>query len=121
MRTIKFRVWDKYREKMFYNGFELRVINFSYIWQTIAKPNKPSLEVMQFTGLIDKNGIEVFEGDIVFHEDGEFSWYGIVRWDEHDLYFYADLYHTNEFLQTEFVEAQLEVIGNIYENPELIK
>ncbi len=76
--------------------------------------------VGQFTGLKDKNGKKIFEGDIVdgcdfSAEDG----YGIVQWADgafeicgHDL---VGTFHENYF------EKDFEVIGNIYDNPELLE
>jgi uncharacterized phage protein (TIGR01671 family) len=122
MRTIKFRfrlkelTSDGYQE-----WFEFATLDELIRGGSIVGTTAEIIAKDLFTGLLDKNGKEIYEGDVVFHEDGEYSWYAVVRWDEHDLYFYADLYHTNEPLQTEFVEAELEVIGNIYENPDLIK
>ncbi|KKL84776.1 hypothetical protein LCGC14_1961420, partial [marine sediment metagenome] len=70
--------------------------------------------LMQFTGLKDKNGKEIFEGDILKYENRNYE----VSWMEDDGGFFAWLYgysiQGGLFLWT-------EVIGNIYENPELLK
>jgi uncharacterized phage protein (TIGR01671 family) len=98
-------------------------------------PEKTTLEMlndvvlMQFTGLHDKNGKEIWEGDIVRREVcspddmayGAYGYAGIVKWErgkfviecDEDNSFYdhmGDLFSWNE----------LEVIGNIHENPELL-
>ena len=73
----------------------------------------------QYTGLHDKNGKEIYEGDIV--RDKDIKW--VVKWNIHRMGF--SLYPTTEQLYDEMpvnVENKLgfEVIGNIYDNPELL-
>ena len=76
-------------------------------------------EVMQFTGLMDKNRIEVYEGDIVkflYNSTPQEEHIGVVEWNERDCAFtFAKL-----FLEPT-PRMTMEVIGNIYENPELLK
>ncbi|MGH1772089.1 YopX family protein [Enterococcus casseliflavus] len=81
--------------------------------------------LMQSTGLKDKNGAEVFQGDVVVHEEGEYSYKGIVLKDKY--YFYIegvninDSFSFDDISNTLIGEADLEVIGNIHENPELLE
>lgn len=109
MRTIKFRAWDKADKIMIENLFEKVIIN--RYGGVVAQSH---LEVMQFTGLLDKNGKEIFEGDIIQDEDG---WKKVVTYNEdvweEGCYHYAGFSFLNS-------ADQIEVIGNIYENPELI-
>ena len=67
---------------------------------------------MQFTGLHDKNGKEIYEGDIIAfrNEKGEITLKGEIYWESRNAKF-SDFSPKN----------QVEVIGNIYENPELLE
>ena len=113
-REIKFRAW--YEGKM-YEVFE---INISGSTVAISLPRFPFIqdvipdELMQYTGLKDKNGNEIYEGDVIRHEfEGEYGPY------EH-----RDTveYHEGAFYPIcEKPGNEFEVIGNIYENPELLK
>ena len=103
-RLLKFRLWDKRTQKFTTSG--------AYLSNTTLELDCISdVKTLQFTGLIDKNGIEIFEGDIVkadWHwEDGK-----IVDLSYEGCFFYA--------IQEYVLEDVLEVIGNIFENPELL-
>ncbi|UPJ35839.1 hypothetical protein IVB45_02165 [Bradyrhizobium sp. 4] len=108
-REIKFRAWDKKQSKLFtvsdiqFNEAEIGV--YVTDQKTEALPWDENIILMQFTGLKDKNGKEVYEGDIVSTNDGVSY---PVDWVE-------DLAAFN--VQKYFKPV---VIGNIYENPELL-
>ena len=79
----------------------------------------------QFTGLTDKNGTKIFEGDIVMHIQkheisGKVKSIAVIKWDE--AYSCYSVEYTNDritaFLGTE--HHRLEVIGNIHDTPELL-
>lgn len=84
----------------------------------------PDAVLMQSTGLLDKNGAEIYEGDIV--KPSSFaSWIGVVKYSSESVAYILDD-HNNEFRRggnvylSQFNEG-LEVKGNIYENPELME
>lgn len=83
------------------------------------------IEFMQSTGLKDKNGVEIFEGDIVNYEDGEFSYIGSVKKDCYQFYINGiepvDSYDFIDVSNTFDGTNSLTIIGNIYENLELLE
>lgn len=122
--TPKFRAWDKYSQKMFTNS-ELVIWNGNVYANDGKKLTCDNLKgwsiddeyLMQSTGLKDKNGVEVFDGDIMFYEQDCYQ-YTLVKYDKDKLAFV--LYDGCERLYHELWEPG-EVIGNIYENPELLE
>src|SRR4051812_17759551 len=81
MRTIKFRAWDKANNKFHYD-FDLTSQFDGRISWNYETTELTDIELMQFTGLLDKNGKEIYEGDILKHLDGgkgEVVW-GVAGW-----------------------------------------
>lgn len=122
-REIKFRAWDKENKKMKYNitGIEYGNgdgnINGIFIDGDIYEIEK--IELMQYTGLHDKNGKEIYEGDIVKKTGSKEIDIGKVIY-EYDG-FIVDVMNMDRFYgRVYLVEIFTEVIGNIYDNPELL-
>ena len=128
MREIKFRAWDKSNEEM----LEVENLSFNDMTDKVEIRtriysdyfNDEEMILMQYTGLKDKNGKEIYEGDIVtaiinidFEEDLNIR--GSVIYDDGETCYKAITKENDEY--TLGWLDYLEVIGNIYENPELLE
>lgn len=109
-REIKFRAWDEVSEKM---------LNWNYFLDTNMKntfiaPESTGLILMQYTGLDDKNGKEIYEGDIAKYENmiGKIMFFN-------GSFILSDFEETEEW-ELGVINEELEIMGNIYDNPELI-
>lgn len=126
MREIKFRAWSKLLNKMLshedLNKTLKDLTKIEYI-AGIFLPLNSDVEVMQYTGLKDSNGNEIYEGDIVKIEDyfGE-DIIGRVIYDEATAgYVFHKGNERNYFQMTLDLEYYVHyVIGNIYENKDLL-
>lgn len=121
MRTIKFRAWDTDLKVMFQNwsvmpDYKTR----DYLLENGKTLPEEIIILMQFTGLFDRNGKEIYCGDILQDYEGKLSeviwveasakfWIKRLNWKQNG----EDTWHILTFSG--------EVIGNIYENPNLIK
>lgn len=127
MREYKFRAWDE-TEKHMYNWENLFNQNLKNIF-TI--PEQCGYNIMQYTGLHDKNGKEIYEGDIIeFSYDmfvGNFDTFiakGKIVFE--DGAFYVEVFENERTTEGEAYLLYsinldtIEVIGNIYENKELL-
>ena len=124
----KFRAWLKKEQKMdneidhiSWLEDELYCIGDGITYMVLAE----DLVLMQSTGLKDKNGKEIFEGDILAVEADDGVIILKVSWDdEHALFVIKTKKFNEEAALAELVDDNsypFEVIGNIYENPELLE
>lgn len=126
MRVFKFRAWEKKRIKtMCFGGIGDNIFfGFKYpdgiqrCWLQ-KEWGDPDFEVMQFTGLLDKNDKEIYESDVLKHRLGNL----VVYWHDKLLKFVVDIpiIGGDTAPCDLFQFYDLECIGNIYENPELLK
>ena len=125
MREIKFKVWDNFFKQMYYFDFENNIeVRSGHLWivheEGAVSSKSPSIKIMQYTGLKDRNDKEIYEGDLVQVLDYA-SWEGLYKvvWDEESLmYVLEDAYGDKEKM-CEFEHYLVK--GNIYENPELLE
>ena len=117
MREIKFRAWDKILNKYWYQ-FEICSISGYAVSLMILKPH---WILEQYTGLKDKNGKEIFEGDIVEIKVNNNSRYQVKWVDELGQYFLSNIKGTMGTYFHSGAKDYTEVIGNIYENSDLLK
>lgn len=121
-RQLKFRVWDTVG-KNWMKIFEIDLLDEQYL-------NNPEYVLQQFTGFHVKNDREIYEGDIVkfYHsENKQYYIRGTLYFGEYSLLLDNLYYYTKEppaiilssFFQ--YKDLEKEIIGNIYENPELLK
>jgi uncharacterized phage protein (TIGR01671 family) len=133
VRVIKFRAWDKDEKTMLYAGVHDRN------WYATPKndaggchtirgkmpEDRTCLEMMQFTGLLDKNGKEIYEGDVLSGwmegiKDGKTNKiviYSQVVWSDGQ---WLGLHPESHQSLRQWHTGKCEIIGNIYSNPELL-
>jgi uncharacterized phage protein (TIGR01671 family) len=131
MRDFKFRVWDKTHEEWIqlegdyfitYSGEKFGVIQGDDYWASELK----DVEIMQYTGVKDKNGKEIYEGDIILYPLNK-SAVGIVIYGEYIGHtgFYVNWTSGmhRDLLRKDlgFWALKTEIAGNIYENSELLR
>jgi uncharacterized phage protein (TIGR01671 family) len=128
-REIKFRAWDEIKGLWLTHA----EISNKICWRADGLMTflVDHLRLQQYTGLKDNNGVDIFEGDVLAKQDGIHQWKYVVEWGlwgNDDLCIGIGPETENDgkaagwnILIQDDGSVIYEVIGNIYENPELLK
>ena len=124
----KFRAWDKKLKEMFevsFIDFDTKLIGLNIDLEIIIF-DFDDVILMQLTGLLDKNGVEIFEGDVVQFEDcyteSDFLYInkGIIEWSQGSFTVAnRDSVSMEDLLDGDLLDVT--IIGNIYENKEFLE
>ncbi|EAC5508183.1 hypothetical protein LL12_07850 [Listeria monocytogenes] len=120
MREIEFRAWDKEVKEMDYNPSVIEIWQNKPINEQFRLESEEKLVWMQYTGLKDKNGKKIFEGDIVnckFFDRMVGDIAGVINFI--DCVWAVSDFKNKRLYQLIDVD-NIEIIGNIHENPELL-
>lgn len=137
MRELKFRAWDD-KDKKWLLGYDYENLGgFSMMGEVMAfgqytkmlnsfkLKDWDCIKLMQFTGLLDKNNKEIYEADIcrlfscdrpIVFKDGSFGY----MTDFNELAWFVPIGSNSHFNWEDGRSDKIEVIGNIYQNPELL-
>ena len=123
MREIKFKAWDK-GGKQFVDDVLIAANKYGFLYCNYNRcefeGEDRDIVIMQYTGLKDKNGNEIYEGDIVGAKRGDKTHKGTIKFSQ--KCFDYRVYTYPEHLYMPLCEFYpIEVIGNIYENGDLLK
>lgn len=128
-REIKFRGWNAKNKKWLYGYYLVDnavhfIVNERTPWRHLIETDNILVDpdtVGQFTGLKNTNGKEIYEGDIL--SISELSFYSTVKWSDRAMAFcvYKDETSAPMSWFSNYSHGEIEIIGNIHDNPELLK
>ncbi len=113
MREIEFKAWSTVERKML-SWNELLDIDLR---DTFVAPKATGLILMQYTGLKDKNGAKIYDGDIISIQGDLKNFISKIEWKQEISSFIIEDYGVLNIDILDFIQ----VIGNIYDNPELLE
>lgn len=133
IKKIKFRFWDKEKGEFWDQPKDLQHFVFSYGHNYSDAGEREARIVFagQYIGIEDKNGKEIYEGDVVYIDEDGIAWYVVYGYFGDAKFYVCNGINSGREIEdeqnvwiaqiTSKEKFELEVIGNIYENPELIK
>ncbi len=111
MRDLKFRAWDDSNKEM----YQARTLT----WDRALNYAEGQDEVMQFTSLLDKNGVEIYEGDIILYDNERRQPNEVIFSDGCFMTLFKESKEKHPFNMRHLDEY--EVVGNTHQNPEMLK
>lgn len=131
--TPKFRAWDSAKKEMFKDTFAITESGQVVVVEQESVASSPDyvfvehLVIMQSTGLRDKNDKEIFDGDVLEIEDeGEVLGNAKLTWDKERAVFMIEGISVDDIVPFHEIASDeksysYRVVGNVYENPELLE
>lgn len=124
MKELKIKAWLKKENKM----VSIIGIDFNYEYIRYTEDDNlfnenyktaefKNIELLQFTGLKDNGGQELYEADVIKFNDGIDDIYGLISYDDEDGTYRVSYENITEHLSDR--EGDFEIVGNIFENPDL--
>lgn len=124
MKELKIKAWLKKEKKM----VSIIGIDFNYEYIRYTEDDNlfnsdykvaelKDIELLQFTGLKDNGGQELYEADVIKFNDGIDDIYGLISYDDEDGTYRVSYENITEHLSER--EGDFEIVGNIFENPQL--
>ena len=124
MKEFKMKAWLKKEKKM----VAIIGIDFNYEYIRYTEDDNlfnenyktaefKNIELLQFTGLKDNGGQELYEADVIKFNDGIDDIYGLISYDDEEGTYRVSYENITEHLSER--EGDFEIIGNIFENPDL--
>ena len=124
MKELKIKAWLKKEKKM----VSIIGIDFNYEYIRYTEDDNlfnenyktaefKNIELLQFTGLKDNGGQELYEADVIKFNDGIDDIYGLISYDDEDGTYRVSYENITEHLSD--LEGDFEIVGNIFENPDL--
>lgn len=124
MKELKIKAWLKKEKKM----VSIIGIDFNYEYIRYTEDDNlfnsdykvaefKDIELLQFTGLKDNGGQELYEADVIKFNDGVDDIYGLISYDDEDGAYRVSYENITEHLLER--EGDFEIVGNIFENPDL--
>lgn len=114
MRELKFRAWDKVKRQWIEGGYGFHILGEANLHGGLFSDypvlELNNIEITQFTGIVDRNGREVYEGDVVKHH--RYGGRHAIHWIKESTAFFVG---EQMWMLTDLCTPHIEVVSTIYE------